>query len=76
MTTRRGEGEMKISTLIKRLEILELEWPGEYWLYAASGVLCLMKYGEDGHPVMTSAGGFDPDYVVHDFSIPCDGGDW
>jgi len=62
--------------LVRRLRQLEKEWPEGYWLFAASGTLCLMREKSDGRAT-GAHGGMDPDDIVASFDgIPNDGGDW
>jgi hypothetical protein len=66
--------EKKALTALKRLEKL---WPRSLWVFAANGRFIVMKTNEAGERVMTHrGGGTDPGYIVEDFCIPCDGGDW
>ena len=61
---------------IKSLERLSKRWPETLWLFSGSGSLLVMKYGDDGHPVMTASGAVDQDYIVGTIEIPNDGGDF
>ncbi|MAK54698.1 MAG: hypothetical protein CML17_02410 [Pusillimonas sp.] len=67
---------MKQEDIVHHLSLLNDDWSDEYWLFSASGRLCLMRK-KDGKRVMRKNGGFDPDYVVCTFPlIENDGGDW
>ena len=60
-----------------RLVALNDRWPPGYWLYAASGLLNLMRNGSDGRPVMAEIGGVDQAMIIEEYyKIQCDGGDW
>jgi len=61
--------------LCKTLWKLADTWPRDYWLWAASGTLYLMR-NIDGERAMTPNGYVDPGAIVEQFNIPCDGGDW
>jgi len=72
---------------IKSLQRVAKKWPKSLWLFSASGDLCVMKNGEDGHPVNEdnkicltgpgSGGGVDPNYHTgYTIDIQNDGGDW
>jgi hypothetical protein len=63
--------------VLKALLRLEKEWPKSLWVFAANGRFIIMRTGKNGEHVMThDGGGADPAYIVTDFNIPCDGGDW
>jgi hypothetical protein len=64
--------------IIKKLKELEKIWPkGKNWLFSASGILCLMRYKEDGSRALTKYGGMDDDFCIWCSNlIPNDGGDW
>ncbi len=67
--------EKEEKKLVAALKRLEKSWPKNYWLYAASGTLCLMRK-VDGQKVMEGEG-FDSKYIVATFrKIESDGGDW
>lgn len=67
------EEEKKAIAALKRVAA---KWPESLWLFSASGSLHVMRYGKDGHPVMTGNQGHDPDSVAATINIPNDGGDW
>ena len=60
---------------IRALERLARTWPQSLWLFAAGERLRVMRL-VGGERAITSQGGVDPDYIVADITIPCDGGDW
>jgi hypothetical protein len=61
---------------VRALQRAARSWPRSLWLFAGAGSLHVMRAGPDGQPVMTAAGGVDPDAIVDTINIPCDGGDW
>lgn len=70
----RGYSEAELRRLLARLE---KHWPKTHWLFAANGLLHLMRIGADGAFAMKPGGGSDPAYSVETFGgIRCDGGDW
>jgi len=67
----------KEQAAIAALERLAKNWPKTFWLFSASGTLCVMRCGKNGEQVTTSEyGGMDQEYIVTTISIPNDGGDW
>ena len=61
---------------IAKLKRLEKTWPKTLWIFSASGILNIMKVGDNGEHIYTSQGGVDPEYVVGEVNVPSDGGDW
>jgi len=62
---------------ISSLKALAKRWPKSLWLFSASGLLKVIRCGENGEQVMMAGEGADPDYVVTTVhGIPNDGGDW
>lgn len=58
------------------LDLIAINWPDGYWLFAANGTLYLMRSYQDNR-AMTPIGGYDPEYIADAIEgIPCDGGDW
>ena len=60
---------------IAALKRLAKRWPYTLWVFSASGRLCVMRHGEEGHQHMPD-GGIDPTYCVDEIDIENDGGDW
>lgn len=59
------------------LQNLNDNWNPAYWIYVASGTLCLMKHDKNGKRAMLPDGGYDLDYEVGSYGkIEADGGDW
>ena len=74
-----GPRKLKEHQLIERLEYLADRWPDDYWLFAASGNLCLVEKNANGNRAMNEGarGGVNQNYLIEDFpGIECDGGDW
>jgi len=53
---------------IRALRRVEKIWPDTLWLFSASGVLHVMRKGEDGEHVHKGEG-IDPDYIIDSISI-------
>lgn len=61
---------------LKRLRVLERNWPAHWWLFSGDGVLYIMKLNENGERAVTSSGAYDQKYCVAEIKIPSDGGGW
>ena len=72
----------KEKKVIKELEKLAKEWPEDMWIFATGGGsgLNVMKYslakGDSGMAENKPGAGVDPNGIVAQIDIPCDGGDW
>jgi hypothetical protein len=57
------------------LKLLEKNWNNKYWLFVTGGSINLMEKENNQHGMLLS-GGVNPLYIVEDYSIDADGGDW
>ena len=58
-----------------QLSEVAAKWPSTLWIFAADGVLNIMRKRDDQR-VMTSRGGVDQAFCFGTVSIESDGGDW
>ena len=68
--------EDRLKKALKAFERLWKECGDDYWIFAATGTLCLMRK-ENGDRMLTDDGCMDPAAIVQSYEgIECDGGDW
>jgi len=66
----------EVIEVVRALRKLEKRWPRGFWLFAASGTLCLMKK-KGGKRATLPDGAMDQSCVMATFGgIEVDGGDW
>lgn len=65
-----------LEATVKHLKKLEENWPSKYWIFAADGRLYLIRKNKNGERAITDFGGVDQDFIVAEFDIESDGGDW